>query len=321
MAYVIRLTDLSKTYGKNRVVNRVNLTVEKGHIYGLIGPNGAGKTTIMKMLAGICLPSEGTIELFGSSSGLNENRSRASFLIESPYLEKSFTARENMEYIRRLRGIPDRSKIDEFLALAGLADIGKKTIRHFSLGMKQRLGIAMALLPEPEIMVLDEPINGLDPEGIVEIRHLLQRLAKERDITILISSHILSELSELCTDFAIIDHGELVECLSKEALAQKCRSFLAVIANDTEKLTTILEQKLHIRDYVVKENNEIRIYEQPDKTQTISKTITDAGLIILKLNPEGENLEEYYLSRVSAASGDDPSRSSLLSKIRGKAGA
>lgn len=303
MEHVIRLKGLCKQYGQKKVVNGVNLTVERGHICGLIGPNGAGKTTIMKMIAGICLPSEGTIELFGSGKNLEENRARASFMIEAPYLEKDFTARQNMEYVRRLRGIPDRNRIDSLLELVGLADVGKKKAGQFSLGMKQRLGIAMALLPEPEFMVLDEPVNGLDPEGIVEVRHLLRRLQSERGITILISSHLLSELSEMCTDFAIINRGELVECLSRETLLEKCRSFLAVTVDDTEKLTTVLERMLGIREYVVKENQEVRIYEKLDETAKISRAITEAGLTILKLNLEGENLEAYYLSRVTPEGG------------------
>lgn len=299
MAHVIRLEDLSKRYGKKKVVNGVNLSVERGHICGLIGPNGAGKTTIMKMIAGVCLPSEGTMELFGSGERLEESRARASFLIEAPYLEKDFTAGENMEYVRRLRGIPDKARIHSLLELVGLADVGKKRVGQFSLGMRQRLGIAMALLPEPEFMVLDEPVNGLDPEGIVEVRHLLRKLQSEKGITILISSHLLSELSELCTDFAIINRGKLVECLSREALLEQCRSFLAVAVDDVERLTTVLERKLGIREYAVKENREVHIYERLDETARISRAITEAGLTILKLNPEGENLENYYLSRVT----------------------
>ena len=155
MDNVISLKGLTKVYGEKCVVDHFTLDVEKGHIYGLIGPNGAGKTTIMKMIAGLTNPTEGQIELFGSENGLNENRERTSFMIEAPYLDKSFTARENMEYICRLRGVADVSKIDEILELVGLAHTGKKIVKHFSLGMKQRLGIAMALLPDPEIMVLD----------------------------------------------------------------------------------------------------------------------------------------------------------------------
>ena len=319
MDNVISLKGLTKVYGEKCVVDHFTLDVEKGHIYGLIGPNGAGKTTIMKMIAGLTNPTEGQIELFGSENGLNENRERTSFMIEAPYLDKSFTARENMEYICRLRGVADVSKIDEILELVGLAHTGTKIVKHFSLGMKQRLGIAMALLPDPEIMVLDEPVNGLDPEGIVEVRNLLKQLREERGITILISSHLLAELSELCTDFAIIDKGVLVECLSKEQLEEQCRSYIEVATDDEERLATVLEQQLGITNYRVMENKDIRIYEMLEELAVVSKTITDAGLMILKFHIQGENLEEYFLSKVSS-SGEESGDKSVFGKLLRKAG-
>lgn len=309
MENVICLNGLTKYYGKKCVVDHVSLTIEKGHIYGLIGPNGAGKTTIMKMIAGITLPSEGSISLFGTSRNLNQERERASFMIESPYLDKSFTARENMAYISRLRGVADPHKIEEILALTGLSHTGKKLVKQFSLGMKQRLGIAMALLPDPEVMILDEPVNGLDPEGIVEIRNLLKKLREEKGITILISSHLLAELSELCTDFAIIDQGSVVECLSKEQLEEQCKNYLEVVTDDQEKLATVLEQNLSITKYKVMEENEIRIYEKLSRLEDISRSITAAGLTILTFVVKGESLEEYYLSRVTPSgsqTGDEP---------------
>lgn len=320
MSDVIKLKGISKQYGKKKVVDNVNLTVEKGHIYGLIGPNGAGKTTIMKMIAGLTLPTEGNIYLFGSEENFDENRARASFMLEAPHIQKDFTAWENMEYIRRLRGIADKKKIDEILELVGLANTGNKLVKHFSLGMKQRLGIGMSLISEPEIMILDEPVNGLDPEGIVEVRHLLQKLSVEKGVTILISSHILSELSELCTDFTIIDKGTIIECLSKEELEANCRSYLAIKTDDTEKLTTILEQELDIKQYVVKEGDEVRVYERIEEIAFISKKITDSGLTLLKLNSEGENLEEYFLSKVTPSGSEENASAGFVSRIRRKAG-
>lgn len=320
MGEVIKLSGISKQYGKVKVVDNVNLTVEKGHIYGLIGPNGAGKTTIMKMIAGLSAPTEGSISLFGSEENFDENRARASFMLELPHIEKGFTARENMEYLRRMRGIADKQKIDKILELTGLENTGNKVAKHFSLGMKQRLGIAMSLLSDPEIMVLDEPVNGLDPEGIVEIRHLLQKLRDEKGVTILISSHILSELSELCTDFTIIDKGRVVECLSKEELSANCRSYIAVKTENQEKLATVLEQSLNISEYIVKEDDEIRIYERLDELEKISRAITAAGLTILKLNSEGENLEEYFLSKVSSGAPENGAPDSLISRLFRKAG-
>ncbi len=298
--YILKIENLSKSYGKVKVVDDFNMTVEPGHIYGLIGPNGAGKTTIMKILAGLVLPDEGKITMFGESENLDRARTRSGFMIEAPYLDPSMTARQNMEYMRILRGVADRNRIGELLEFVGLANTGKKIVRRFSLGMKQRLGIAMALLASPELIVLDEPVNGLDPEGIVEIRNMLTKLAAEQGIPIIISSHLLAELSELCTDFTILDKGKLVESLTREELENKCRSYIAVKTDNVHILTTVVEQKLGIREYKILENDEMHIYEKIDDIETISRTITDAGLTITRLNPEGESLEQYYLSKVSS---------------------
>ena len=289
---------LCKSYKKQEVLHNLSLTVERGHICGLIGPNGAGKTTIMKILAGFFFPTKGELELFDSSDNLDDSRARMSFMIEQPIIAGSMTARENLEYIRYLRGYPDEKRIDEILELVGLVGTGKKHANKFSLGMKQRLGIGMALLPKPEIMVLDEPVNGLDPEGIVEIRQLIKRMQEEWGVTVLISSHLLSELSELCTDFSIISHGNLIENLSHEELLVKCRGHIALKTNDINKTAVILEDKLSIHDYKVILGEKIHIFERLDDILRISKTLTDNGLVITKLNEEGQNLEDYYLEKV-----------------------
>lgn len=299
MEEILQLERLTKIYGKAAAIDNFDLTVEKGHIYGLIGPNGAGKTTIMKMIAGLTAPTSGTIKIFGDSKNLDESRSRMSFLIEAPYLDKSMTAQENMQYIRYMRGVARKERIDEVLEFVGLADVGKKKVGQFSLGMKQRLGIGMALLSSPEIIILDEPVNGLDPEGIVDVRNMLKKLCMEENRTILISSHLLSELSELCTDFVIINRGKLVESFSDVELAEKCRSFLTIKTNDIDRTAAVLEQELHVTDYKVVDKEEIRLFSHLEEVERVSKTITDSGLILTKLVLEGENLEEYYLSKVS----------------------
>ena len=204
-------------------------------------------------------------------------------MIEQPIIANQMTARNNLEYIRILRGYPDDKRVDEILELVGLTDTGKKTAQKFSLGMKQRLGIGMALLPKPEIMVLDEPVNGLDPEGIVEVRQLIKRMQEEWGVTVLISSHLLSELSGLCTDFSIISHGELIENLSREELLIKCRGHIALKTDDINKTAVILEKKLNISDYRVIQGEEIHIFEKLDEIKHISKTVTDNGLIITRL--------------------------------------
>ncbi len=297
MEYVMELEGLTKSFGRKKAVDNFSLKMEKGHIYGLIGPNGAGKTTIMKMMAGLTEPDSGNMKFFGSEQ-VEKKRSRMSFIIEEPYMEMNMTARENMKYLMYLRGVADEKRIDELLEYVGLAETGKKTAGKFSLGMRQRLGLAMSLLSKPEIMVLDEPINGLDPEGILDIRKMLAELSAKENMTILISSHILKELSALCTDYAIVREGRLLEELSAEELMAKTRSYVVMATNDINRTTAVLEEKLGIREYKVTYENEILIYERLDEIETLSKTVTDSGLIITRLNPEGESLEEYYIGKV-----------------------
>ena len=294
---VITVRGLSKTYKKHTVLRNFSLRVERGHICGLIGPNGAGKTTVMKILGGLIRQNSGEIEFFGGED-LDKSRERMSFMIEQPIIANSMTAHDKLEYIRIMRGYPDKRRVNEILELVGLSGTGKKTAEKFSLGMKQRLGIGMALIPKPEVMVLDEPVNGLDPEGIVEVRQLIRRMAEEWGVTVLISSHLLSELSELCTDFSIISRGELIENLSREELLVKCRGHIAVRTDDINKTAAVLEEKLSVRDYKVIHGEEIQIFEQLGEIKRISKTLTDSGLIITKLSEEGQNLEDYYLEKV-----------------------
>ena len=297
MEYVMELEGLTKTFGKKTAVDNFSLKIEKGHICGLIGPNGAGKTTIMKMMAALTEPDSGEMKFFGSTN-LNEARSRMSFIIEEPYMEHSMTARENMQYLRFIRGVADESRIDMLLDFVGLKDVGKKKVGKFSLGMRQRLGIAMSLLAKPEFMVLDEPINGLDPEGIIDVRKMLLKLTEEEKITILISSHILKELSELCTDYAIVNHGKLIEKLSHEELLLKTKTFIGLRTNDIGRTCTVLEGSLGIRNYKVSPENEIMIFERLEELERISSIVTQNNLTITKINVEGESLEDYYIGKV-----------------------
>lgn len=297
MEYVMELEGLTKTFGKKTAVDNFSLKIEKGHICGLIGPNGAGKTTIMRMMAALTEPDSGEMKFFGSAN-LDEARSRMSFIIEEPYMEHSMTARENMQYLRFVRGVADESRIDMLLDFVGLKDVGKKKVGKFSLGMRQRLGIAMSLLAKPEFMVLDEPINGLDPEGIIDVRKMLLKLTEEEKITILISSHILKELSELCTDYAIVNHGKLIEKLSHEELLLKTKTFIGLRTNDIGRTCTVLEGSLGIRNYKVSPENEIMIYERLEELERISSIVTQNNLTITKINVEGESLEDYYIGKV-----------------------
>ncbi len=294
---IIEAENLEKQYMKQKVVKHADFTIEEGMICGLIGPNGAGKTTIMKMLGGLILPTDGTITIYGGSSDekLAKARERMSFIIETPYAKGKMTARQNLEKQRLQKGIPDKGRIDEVLELVGLADAGKKCIEKFSLGMRQRLGIAIALLSNPEIMVLDEPVNGLDPEGIVEIRELLLKLNKEEHITILISSHILSELSLLCTDYIFIHDGEIKQQVSAEKLQKICKKYYHIHTNQDALALTILEKKLGIHDFDVEEDGSIRLFEMLDKQEIISKTLFEHGVIPIDLHIYEANLEQYYM--------------------------
>ena len=217
---------LTKRYGNHLAVDHVELSIQKGQIYGLVGRNGAGKTTIIRMVTAQTVPTEGEVSLFGASGEreLSKMRARTGAMVETPSFYPYLTARQNLEYYRIQRGIPGRRVVDEVLEEVDLAGTGKKTFKNFSLGMKQRLGLALALMNRPDLLLLDEPINGLDPEGIVEFRNLLLRLNQERQTTILISSHILSELANLATCYGFLDNGMMLEQISARALEEKCRA-------------------------------------------------------------------------------------------------
>lgn len=294
---IVSLSGLTKTFGRRAAVSNVSLEVQRAHICGLIGPNGAGKTTIMKMLAGLCEPAGGSMSLFGSGD-LAAQRSRVSFMLEAPIIDPALSARDNMRYVQIIRGVADNDRITSLLELVKLDPAEKKSVRKYSLGMKQRLGIAMALLPDPELLVLDEPVNGLDPEGIVEIRRLLRRLSEEQGKTILISSHLLAEMAELCTDYAIINRGALVEQLSHEELLSHCRDHISIRTDDINRTAAVIEEKLGTRNYRVVHGEEIQLMERLDDIAGVSRAITESGLTITRLISEGESLEQYYLSKV-----------------------
>ena len=297
---IVDVKDLEKQYKTQKVLNQVSFQIKKRQIVGLVGPNGAGKTTIMKTLGGLILPTSGSISLYGetSESGLADARSRMSFMIEVPYAKEKMSARENLEKQRLQKGIPDPKRVDEVLEIVGLQDTGKKHVKNFSLGMRQRLGIAIALLSKPELMVLDEPINGLDPEGIVEIRELLLKLNREQDITIVISSHILSELSLMCSDYIFLHHGVILKTLTAEQLKEECSESYHIHTDQDEKALSVLVKECGITKYDVLEDGSIRIFEKLDERHMISKTLYEHGLIPVELSMNAANLEEFYMSMV-----------------------
>lgn len=297
---IINVKDLTKQYKKQTVVNHANFEIKKGSICGLVGPNGAGKTTIMKMLGGLVLPSEGSMSIFGNTDEKSwaKARERMSFMIETPYANQNLTAQQNLEKQRLQKGLPDQTRIDEVLKKVGLENVDKKKIKEFSLGMKQRFGLANALLAKPEIMVLDEPINGLDPEGIVEIRELLMKLNQQENITIMISSHILSELSLMCDDYLFIQGGNIAKHLTREELHQECRNYLHIHTDNDELALAVLQEKLQITSFDVQKDGSITLYEYVDNVAPVSRTLFENGVLPLELRNGGESLEEYYMSIV-----------------------
>jgi len=314
---IIEVKNLEKQYMKQKAVDDVSFQIKEGMICGLIGPNGAGKTTIMKMLGGLVLPTGGSMSLFGGSSEeeLAKARSRMSFMIEVPYAKEKMTARENLEKQRIQKGVPNKERIDEVLEIVGLTDTGKKPVHKFSLGMRQRLGIANALLTKPELMVLDEPVNGLDPEGIVEIRELLLKLNREEHITILISSHILSELSLLCTDYLFINKGKLLESVSTRDLKRICKEYYHIGTDNNSLALTILQEKLGVTEFEVERDGSIRLFERLDEAHTISKTLYEGGVVPTVLHMNEANLEQYYMNMVG---GEENVESDKGAKISNK---
>ena len=294
---VLRTYKVCKKYKDQMAVDNITMTIKKGDIYGFIGQNGAGKTTLIRLITGLVHKTSGEIELFGGSSEeeLNKGREYIGSLIESPSFYKNMTARENLEISRLVRNIPGKECIDEVLQLVGLNDTAKKKVKDFSLGMRQRLGIANALLGNPKLLILDEPINGLDPMGIIEVRELLKKINKEKDITILISSHILGELSEMATTYGIISNGKLIEEISSKALEEKCRQHIELMVDDAKRAVIILEKEFGINDYEMLENNKIKVFSHLDSTGLINAALSKGGVIVEKVAIKGEKLEEYFM--------------------------
>ena len=297
---VLKTYNITKKYGEQLAVDNVNMTIKKGDIYGFIGQNGAGKTTLIRLITGLIQKSGGEIELLGANeeNELNKARTMVGSLIESPSLYTNMTARENLEVSRLVRNIPGKKCIDEVLELVGLKDVEKKKVKNFSLGMRQRLGIANALMGNPKLLILDEPINGLDPMGIVEIRELLKKINKEKDMTILISSHILSELSELATTYGIISNGKLIEEITAKQLSEKCRQYIDLKVDDTARAVILLERELGISDYEVLEDSNIKVFSNLDNVGEVNSLLSRSGIIVESISVKGENLEEYFMNKV-----------------------
>ncbi|MBB6673671.1 ABC transporter ATP-binding protein [Cohnella nanjingensis] len=301
--YVLRTSQLTKQYKDQYALDKVDLAIPKGSIYGFIGQNGAGKSTLMRIVSGLSFPTSGSIELFGKNAEkeIVQSRKRMGAIIESPALFPHMTAYENMEVHRLQKGVPGKANIGKILELVGLRETGRKKAGNFSMGMKQRLGLAIALLGDPEFLILDEPTNGLDPMGVVEMRELLKRINRETGLTILISSHILSELHQLATHYGIIHRGKLLEQLTVKELNERCQHYLHIKVNDPDRAAAVIERKLDTTEFEVMSGGVIRLFRYLEHPGKVSSELAAAGLEIEQFMPMGEDLESYFAGRIGGA--------------------
>lgn len=301
MEYLLCTNSLTKQYGRHKAVNSVNVHIRQGDIYGLIGRNGAGKTTLLKMISGLASPTEGDFTLFGKTGKeVYRYLSRVGTLIESPGIYPNMTAADNLKLKCLAMGVRKENEIEELLDIVGLSDAGKKKVKNFSMGMKQRLGIALALVGDPDLVVLDEPINGLDPQGIAEIRDTLFRLNSERNITLIISSHILEELSKIATHYGIIHDGVLIQELTREELLERCSERIELKTDDTRGTCTVLDE-MGITRYKVVDPDTIHIFERLNDSGEITFSLAQHRIKTLGITVKNEELEDYYLNLTGGA--------------------
>lgn len=299
---IIEIEQITKKFKSKTAVHNANFKIVKGEIFGLIGQNGAGKSTLLKMIGGLIEPTSGEIHYFDRAESENQSfYERMGLLIEQPGLYPHYTAYENLDLLALAYGLNNRKRnIHEMLKLVGLDVSNKTKVRNYSMGMKQRLGIAMAMIGSPDVLILDEPINGLDPQGIVEIRNLILDL-NNKGLTIVISSHILEELSKIASTYAIIDHGEIIEVISKEELLNKCEERIELELDDASKAIPVLEQQLNIVSYEVVNQQTIHIFDKHIETHEILKSLVHEGRLIHSVTKQKMSLEQYFLERTESA--------------------
>ncbi len=304
---IIQTHQLTKRYRETVALDHVDLTIPQGSIYGLVGNNGAGKTTLLKIILGQIYPTSGNFCLWEAEDedGYKKNRRRCGAIIESPGFWPKMTAAQNLEYYRLQRGIPDREKVREVLAQVGLADAAHKKFGQMSMGMKQRLGLALALMGEPQLLILDEPINGLDPQGIMEIRNLLLKLNREKHITILISSHILSELENMATDYGFLCRGKLIQQISARRLHELCGTYLEIRVAEPERYAALLEKQLNRTDYTVLADGTIRIPGTEEDVALYSRLAAQYQIDLLALEHREMRLEDYYMHLTAEGKGGE----------------
>lgn len=304
MEYVLRANALKKNYGKYKVLNGLTMHIPKGAIYGFVGKNGAGKTTLIRLICGLQEPTEGEYSLYGINNkkkGITKSRRRMGAVVEAPSIYLEMSAEDNLKEQYRILGLPSFDGIPELLKLVGLEHTGKKKAKNFSLGMRQRLGIAIALAGDPDFLVLDEPANGLDPQGIIEIRELILKLNREHQITVLISSHILDELSKFATHYGFIDNGRIVKEMSAEELENVCRKCIRIEVSDTKVLACVLDEMK--TEYRILSDTEADIFAKIKISQLISR-LEKADCEVFTMHERNESLESYYVSLVGGGANE-----------------
>lgn len=297
MTYIVQTAELSKSLKKSQVVDKVNLNVRKGEIYGFIGPNGAGKTTTIRMILNIIRPSGGTVELFGETvtdTSMTQHLRKIGAIIETPGFYLNLTGKENLDIHRLMMDISDRSSIDRALKLVGLSDEKNKKTRHYSLGMKQRLGLARALLHDPELLILDEPTNGLDPQGVVEIRDLLMEISKQ-GTTIFVSSHILAEVEKMFSRIGILHKGSLLEEFSNEEFQQKSEQFLLYKVSEPNRAANLITERLGKADISVSDDSISFEISEGENSGRITKLLVDNEIEVSESKIMRSSLEDYFI--------------------------
>lgn len=294
---VIKLRDISKKRGQTEILNHLNMTVYQNDIYGFIGQNGAGKSTTMKIIMSLIKETQGQLELFDSLDN-QTNRLRIGAIIENPAFYPYMTAYENLKYYVQYKGIVEINSIEKVLKMVGLENARKKKYKNYSLGMKQRLGLALALINHPDLLILDEPLNGLDPQGIVELREILSHLNKKYGITMLISSHILDELEMIATRYGFIHQGQMIEEITAEKLQEKLKKYISLDVENIGLAIITLEQKLHTENFKVMDDHTIYLYDFVNESSLVATTLIQEGVILNKMNISNISLENYYLSLI-----------------------
>lgn len=297
MEYILSTDKLTKAYRQHKAANEVSLHIRKGEVYGLIGRNGAGKTTILKMICGLSTPTSGSFTFMGKTGAeLATVKGKIGALIESPGLFLKLSAFQNLKLKCIARGKNSDAYVQSLLDQVGLGNVGKKLVQNFSLGMKQRLGIALALVGDPEFIVLDEPINGLDPQGIAEMREIIHGLSKDRGMTVIVSSHILDELAKVADSFGIINEGRLIDEFTSEELEKRCESYTLLRVDNTDEATAILNAH-GIEKYEVTESGAFRITSEIEDTSVIVEELVKRGVRVYEMAQRQGTLEDYYLNR------------------------